>query len=48
VGRVVVIRFPSAAAARAWYDSPEYAGPREMRQRAATGTLLITTGADEA
>lgn len=47
-GRVVVIRFPSVEAATAWYYSPEYAELRAIRQKAAHGSLFITTGLDEA
>jgi len=43
-GRVVVIEFDDVAAARRWYDSPEYAEAREIRQRASTGSLLVVSG----
>lgn len=36
-GRVVLIKFPSAEAARAWYDDPEYQAISEHRR---TGTNL--------
>ena len=42
--RVVVVEFPSVEAARAFYDSPEYAGPKAIRLRATEGTLLIAEG----
>ncbi|MFI5958995.1 DUF1330 domain-containing protein [Cryptosporangium sp. NPDC051539] len=45
--RVVVLRFPDAERAHAWYDSPEYQLLREQRQRAASGPLLMTVGVDE-
>ncbi|EFV13681.1 DUF1330 domain-containing protein [Segniliparus rugosus] len=32
--RIVVIEFPDRAAARAWYDSPEYAPARQIALRA--------------
>jgi uncharacterized protein (DUF1330 family) len=47
VGRVVILRFPSAEAALAWYRSPAYAPLQEARRRAASGLLLITAGVDE-
>ena len=47
VGRVVILRFPTADAAMAWYQSPAYAPLREARQCAASGPLLITAGVDE-
>jgi uncharacterized protein (DUF1330 family) len=42
--RLVVLEFPSAEAARAWYDSPEYAELRELRRGAATGSLVLVEG----
>ncbi|MGE0715546.1 MAG: DUF1330 domain-containing protein [Alphaproteobacteria bacterium] len=45
-GRMVVIEFPSVAAAHAWYDSPEYAPLIVLRGKAArTDVLLIVEGA---
>jgi uncharacterized protein (DUF1330 family) len=44
-GRVVVIEFPSADDARNWYDSPDYAAAKAIRQRASTGKLLLVEGA---
>jgi uncharacterized protein (DUF1330 family) len=43
--RVVVIEFPDAAAARAWYDDPEYVEIRALRQAAADTDLVIVEGA---
>lgn len=45
-GRVVVLEFDSPAAARQWYDSPEYAAARRIRERTATGSLALVTGVD--
>jgi uncharacterized protein (DUF1330 family) len=42
--RVIVVEFPSVEAARTWYDSPEYAGPKAIRLRATEGTLLLAEG----
>jgi uncharacterized protein (DUF1330 family) len=42
--RIVIIEFPSMAAARQWYASPEYAPLLAMRKRASTGDLLIAEG----
>ena len=39
-GRMVIIEFPSVEAIRAWYNSPEYAPIRAVRQRSATSTLI--------
>lgn len=42
--RIVVLEFPNAARARAWWDSPEYRPLREMRQRASRGDLFVVEG----
>jgi uncharacterized protein (DUF1330 family) len=42
--RVVVLEFPNAARARAWWDSPEYRPLRELRQRASRGDLFVVDG----
>jgi uncharacterized protein (DUF1330 family) len=43
-GRLVIIEFDDEAAARRWYDSPEYTPAREIRQRAARSSLLLVQG----
>ena len=42
--RVVVIEFDDVDAARRWYDSPEYAEAKAVRQRAARSSLLLVEG----
>ena len=42
--RVVVVRFRDIAAARAFYDSPDYAPLLALRLRAATGSLAFVEG----
>jgi uncharacterized protein (DUF1330 family) len=42
-GRFVVLEFPDAAAARRWYDSPEYAEARAIRQEAASARFLLVS-----
>jgi uncharacterized protein (DUF1330 family) len=44
--RNVVIEFPSYEAARACYDSPEYAAAKAIRQNAAESDLIIIEGYD--
>jgi uncharacterized protein (DUF1330 family) len=44
VSRVVIVEFPDADAARAWYCSPEYTRLREIRLGAANGPFIITEG----
>lgn len=42
--RLVVLEFPSAAQARAWWDSPEYAAAKALRQRCARTEMLLIEG----
>jgi uncharacterized protein (DUF1330 family) len=44
-GRLVLLEFESAEAARAWYHSPEYAEARRARANAAHGTFILAEGA---
>ena len=43
--RVVVLEFPSMAQLRAFWDSPEYAPLRALRQSASEGDLWAVEGA---
>ena len=43
--RLVVIEFPDVAAAKRFYGSPEYQAIIGIRQRAATGRLVLVEGA---
>ena len=42
--RIVILEFPSMAAAKAWYSSPEYQEARRLRLGCATGTLIAVGG----
>ena len=42
--RLVVIEFPDLAAARAWYDSDEYAPLKELRRGASTTNIMLVDG----
>ena len=42
--RLVIIEFPNAERARQWYDSPEYAAARALRQATSTGSLVLIEG----
>jgi uncharacterized protein (DUF1330 family) len=42
--RLVIIRFPDRAAARAWAESPEYAPIKAIRHGAARATLAVVDG----
>jgi uncharacterized protein (DUF1330 family) len=43
-GRIVVIEFPDAAAAKRWYGSPEYQAALKIRLANSTGRLLLVEG----
>jgi uncharacterized protein (DUF1330 family) len=43
-GRLVIAEFESYEQARAWYDSPENAGPMKLRHQASIGRLLLVEG----
>ena len=42
--RLVILEFPSVERARAWWDSPEYAEAKAVRQSCADTQLVITEG----
>ena len=42
--RFVVLEFPTAASARAWWSSPEYAPAKALRQRCARTEMLLIEG----
>jgi len=42
--RIVILEFPSMAAAKTWYASPEYAPLLAQRKRASKGDLFMTEG----
>ncbi len=42
--RLVLIEFPSMEALQAWYNSPEYAPMRVLRQAASTGSIVAADG----
>jgi uncharacterized protein (DUF1330 family) len=44
--RLVIIQFPDMAAAKGFYDSPEYQEIIPLRTNVSDGTLLIVEGAD--
>ena len=41
---VVIVEFPTVAAAKAWYDSPAYREARELRFKAADYRAFIVQG----
>lgn len=42
--RMVVIEFPDAARARAWWVSPDYHAARAIRHRTATTRMIVADG----
>lgn len=42
--RVVVVEFPDRAAARAWYDSPDYAPLRALRREVSDTDIVLVEG----
>jgi uncharacterized protein (DUF1330 family) len=42
--RITVTEFPSVEQAKAWWNSPEYAEARDLRQRTATTKMIIVEG----
>ena len=42
--RLVILEFPSVERARAWWDSPEYAPAKAIRQSCSDTQLVITEG----
>jgi uncharacterized protein (DUF1330 family) len=42
--RVVVLEFPDAERARAWWSSAEYAPGKRIRQEAASSELILVQG----
>jgi uncharacterized protein (DUF1330 family) len=43
-GRFVILEFPTAEGARAWWDSPEYAEAKALRQACAQTDMLLVDG----
>ena len=42
--RLVILEFDSLEKARQWLHSPEYEGPRRLRQRTATTNMIMVEG----
>lgn len=42
--RMVVLEFPDIEKARAWWNSPEYAEPKKLRQGASRGNMILVDG----
>ena len=42
--RLVILEFPDAARAKAWWASPEYAEPKALRLATARSEMILATG----
>jgi uncharacterized protein (DUF1330 family) len=42
--RLVILEFPSVDKAKAWWNSPEYAAAKELRQRTAKSQMIVAEG----
>lgn len=43
--RVVVLEFPSLVRAKEWWNSPEYAPAKSLRQEIASSEMIVVEGA---
>ena len=46
--RIIVIEFPTAERAKAWWNSAEYRDAKAMRQRAASTRMILVEGPSKA
>ena len=42
--RIVIVEFPSAEIAREWWNSPEYAAPKALRQATSHSDMILVEG----
>lgn len=42
--RIVVLEFESVEKAKAWWSSQEYAAPKQLRQSASLGKMILVEG----
>ena len=43
-GRLVIVEFPNAAAAKAFYNSPEYQAAKAIREPVSSAQFLVAAG----
>lgn len=43
-GRIVVLEFPTAEKAKAWWDSPDYRKARSIRHACAKSRMIVVEG----
>jgi len=46
--RFVMVEFPSVERAKAWWDSPEYAAAKALRQATAKTQMIVVDGFEQA
>jgi uncharacterized protein (DUF1330 family) len=44
--RLVIVEFPSVERAKAWWNSPEYAPAKALRQATSEGSLVVIEGVE--
>ena len=44
IPRCVVLKFPSMEQAKTWWASPEYEGPKALRQASANTNMIVIKG----
>jgi uncharacterized protein (DUF1330 family) len=42
--RIVIVEFPSSEIARKWWNSPEYAAPKALRQATSHTEMILVEG----
>ena len=42
--RIVILEFPNISSLKAWYDSPEYAPLKRIRERSANSRFVMVEG----
>ncbi len=42
--RLIILEFESITQARRWWSSPEYAGPKSLRQQSSHGRMIVVEG----
>jgi uncharacterized protein (DUF1330 family) len=47
-GRIIIIEFPTAERAKAWWDSDEYRIAKAKRQRSASTQMILVEGSGRA
>ena len=46
-GRIVILEFPSTEQGKKWWNSPEYAPAKKIRQSASATNMIVVEGVSE-